>query len=270
MLVLVLVSLSVTVSKFKIYFSHFSAFALQGLFCQTAVGIKRSFQFLFEFIFIWIIFYLNSFSFFLSSSILLFLASSFLSNEPKSHRSCNGSIWLFWLIEWLWDYFSIQSTFGRRWNKMKVFKDAVKFDCIIFIIYYIKMKVCMCVCVCVCPAACCRTYTTNHPEIWHGLLISPWLCTKPGGNRKCWPLGVPPIVTPSEKPWRVKNWVGASKQKLLLGVGLPCKILFVGAHPNLGPAGSTLPNGGVCCENWPGATKQKLLIIWFIDLHWDF
>ncbi len=76
-------------------------------------------------------------------------------------------------------------------------------------------------CVCVCPAACRRTYTTNHPEIWHGLL-------------KCWPLGVPPIVTPSEKPWRVKNWVGASKQKLLLGVGFPCKILFVGDSPKPG------------------------------------
>jgi hypothetical protein len=97
-------------------------------------------------------------------------------------------------------------------------------------------------------------------KIWRGLLISPWLGTEPGGDPKCWPLGVPPIVTLSEKPWRVKNWVGASKQKLLLGVGLPCKILFVGAHPNLGPAGSTLPNGGVCFENWAGASKQKLLL----------
>ncbi len=72
--------------------------------------------------------------------------------------------------------------------------------------------------------------------------------------------GGTPIGTPSEKPWRVKNWVGASKQKLLLGVGFPCKISFVGAHPNLGPAGSTLPNGGVCFENWAGASKQKLLL----------
>ena len=31
---------------------------------------------------------------------------------------------------------------------------------------------------------------------------------------------------------------GASKQKLLLGVGLYIKILFVGAHPNPKPAGS--------------------------------
>jgi hypothetical protein len=26
------------------------------------------------------------------------------------------------------------------------------------------------------------------------------------------------------------------------------------------PAGSTLPNGGVCFENWAGASKQKLLL----------
>ncbi len=88
-------------------------------------------------IFIWIHFYFNSFSFFLSSSILLFLASSFLSNEPKSHLSCNGSIWLFWLIEWLWDYFSIQSTIGRRWNKIKVFKDG----CVIFLLSKFKTKI---------------------------------------------------------------------------------------------------------------------------------
>jgi hypothetical protein len=92
----------------------------------------------------------------------------------------------------------------------------------------------MCVCVCVCPAACRRTHTSHHPEIWRGLLILPWLGTEPGGDPKCLPPGVPLIVTLSEKPWRVKNWVGASKQKLLLGVGLSCKILFVGGSPKPG------------------------------------
>jgi hypothetical protein len=33
------------------------------------------------------------------------------------------------------------------------------------------------VCVCV--------YTSYHPEIWHGLLISPRLGTKLGGDPKC-------------------------------------------------------------------------------------
>jgi hypothetical protein len=44
------------------------------------------------------------------------------------------------------------------------------------------MCVCVCVCVCVFMYVCSarRTYTTYHPEIWHGLLISPGLGTKPG------------------------------------------------------------------------------------------
>jgi hypothetical protein len=94
-------------------------------------------------------------------------------------------------------------------------------------IYNIKMKVCVCVCVCVCR----RTHKSHHPKIWHGLLISPWLSIEPGGDPKCWPPGVPPVVTPSEKPWRVKNWAGASKQKLLLRVGMCIQILFVGGSP---------------------------------------
>jgi hypothetical protein len=91
------------------------------------------------------------------------------------------------------------------------------------------MKVC--VCVYVCPVACRRTHTSHHPEIWQRLLISPWLGTEPGGDPKCRPPGVPPLVTPSAIPWRVKNWAGASKQKLLLRVGLYNKILFVGCSP---------------------------------------
>ncbi len=125
----------------------------------------------------------------------------------------------------------------------------------------------MCVCVYVCPAACRRTYTTNHPEIWHGLLISPWLGTEPGGDPKCWPPGVPPIVTPSEKPWRVNNWVGASKQKLLLGVGLysknficggltqtqgpqgpPCQMGVYAMRIGRGPVNKSCSSGWVCLQ----------------------
>ncbi len=51
---------------------------------------------------------------------------------------------------------------------------------------------------------------------------------------KCWPPGVPPTLTLPEKPWRVKNGAGASKQKLLFGVGLPLKILFVEGSPKPG------------------------------------
>ncbi len=122
------------------------------------------------------------------------------------------------------------------------------------------MCVCVCVCVCVCPAACRRTHTSHHPEICHGFLISPWLGTEPGGDPKCWPQGVPPVVTPSEKPWRINNWAGASKQILLLGVGLCIQILFVRGSPWPRARRATLPNGGVCFENWAGASKQKLLL----------
>ncbi len=51
------------------------------------------------------------------------------------------------------------------------------------------MKVCMCVCMYVCPAACRRTNTTYHPKIWHGLLISPGLGTKPGVTPNVGPQG---------------------------------------------------------------------------------
>ncbi len=47
------------------------------------------------------------------------------------------------------------------------------------------MKVSECVSVYVCLAACRRTYTSYHPEILRGLLISSGLRTKLGGNPKC-------------------------------------------------------------------------------------
>ncbi len=125
---------------------------------------------------------------------------------------------------------------------------------------------CVCVCVCVCPAACPRTHTSHHPEIWHGLLISPWLGTEPGGDPKYRPPGVPPILTPSEIPCRVKDWAGASKQKLLLGVGLPDKILFAGGSQSpqgppyqmgvyalrigWGPETKVAPRGGFVNKNF--------------------
>ncbi len=62
------------------------------------------------------------------------------------------------------------------------------------------MKMCVYVCVYVCPAACHQTYTSYHPKIWHGLLISPGLGTKPGGDPKFWPPGVPQMLAPKGTP----------------------------------------------------------------------
>ncbi len=118
------------------------------------------------------------------------------------------------------------------------------------------------VCVYVCPAACRRTHTSHHPKIWRGLLISPGLGTEPGGDPKCWPPGVPPTVTPSEKPWRVKNWKGASKQKLLLGVGLPDKIYFWGAHTKHGAAGSTPPKEVFALRILRGPANKSCSLRW--------
>ncbi len=53
-----------------------------------------------------------------------------------------------------------------------------------------------------------------------------------------------------------------SKQKLLLGMGLLCKFLLVGAHSNPRPTGSTPPNWGNSLNNLAGASKQKLLLGW--------
>ncbi len=126
---------------------------------------------------------------------------------------------------------------------------------------------------CVCSAACRRTHTSHHPKIWRGLLFSPGLGTEPGGDPKCWPPGVPPIVTPSEKPWRVKNWKGASKQKLLLGVGLPDTIYFRGAHPNPGAAGSTPPKGVFALRILRGPANKKCSSGWVCSVKfylWGF
>jgi hypothetical protein len=90
------------------------------------------------------------------------------------------------------------------------------------------MKVCTYVCMCVCPAACRQTHTSHHPKIWRGLLISPGLGTEPGGDPKCRPPGGTSHTDPIWKTLKGKELDGASKQKLLLEVGLYSKILFTG------------------------------------------
>jgi hypothetical protein len=121
--------------------------------------------------------------------------------------------------------------------------------------------VCVCVCVCVCLCMYVRPAGPTQPIIpkfGMGFSFHPGLAPSQGWPQMLAPRGTL-IVTPSDIPWRIKNWAGASKQKFLLGMGLYIKILFAGAHPDPGPPGSTIPNGGVCFDNWAGASKQKLL-----------
>jgi hypothetical protein len=102
---------------------------------------------------------------------------------------------------------------------------------------YKDESVCVCECMCVCVCVSSGLPPDPHkPSPWN-LAWTPHFTQarhRARGNQKFWPPGVPRIVTPSEIPWRVKNWVGTSKQKLLLRVGLPCKILFVGGSPKPG------------------------------------
>jgi hypothetical protein len=89
---------------------------------------------------------------------------------------------------------------------------------------------------------------------------SGWVCHVKFNLWGAHPNSRPAGSTPSNGGICNEKSVGASKQKLLLGVGLLGKILFVEAHPNPRPAGSTPQNGGVCNENRVGASKQKLLL----------
>jgi hypothetical protein len=52
--------------------------------------------------------------------------------------------------------------------------------------------------------------------------------------------------TPPNGGTYFENFTGNSKQKLLLGVGLPGRILFLGAHFAPGTTGSTHSKGGIC------------------------
>ncbi len=121
----------------------------------------------------------------------------------------------------------------------------------------------VCVCVCVCMSG-------GLPPDLHNQ--SPWnLAWAPHftlarhrarGRPQMLTPGGTPIVTPSEKPWRVKNCVGASKQKLLLGVVFHVKFYLWGAHPNLVPAGSTLPNGLYALRIGRGPANKSCSLGW--------
>ncbi len=53
---------------------------------------------------------------------------------------------------------------------------------------------------------------------------------------------------------------GPENKSCFSGWNCHVKLFFGGLTPNLGPAGSIPPNGGICIENWAGASKQNLLL----------
>jgi hypothetical protein len=178
---------------------------------------------------------------FVSSNVECCIKISFTTLSLSCCKSLKNlaAAWLILGFELFWiRFFSLHACLFGIWNSSSLFFSdktgfggRISFGSVLIEsskIYYIKMKVCVCVCMYVCPAACRRTHTSHHSKIWHGLLISPHLATP----------NVDPRGTPYSDPiWkilRVKNWVGASKQNLLLEVGLPCKILFVVGSPKPG------------------------------------
>ena len=149
---------------------------------------------------------------------------------------------------------------------------------ITILISYIKMKVCMCVCVCVCPAACRLTHTTNHPKIWRGLLISPWLGTEPGGDPKCLPRG----TSHTDPVWnslkgkqlgggqqtKVAPWGGFATWNFICG-GLtqtwgpqdtPYQMRVYALRIGRGPANKSCSSGWICIHKfhlWGGSPQPK-------------
>jgi hypothetical protein len=99
-------------------------------------------------------------------------------------------------------------------------------------------SVCVCVCVCVCVGVCVWPPDLHNQSPWAPHFT--WARHRARGQPQMLTPGLPPIVTPSEKTWRVKNWAGASKQKLLLGVGLYIKFHLWWAHPNPKPLEGSL------------------------------
>ncbi len=124
------------------------------------------------------------------------------------------------------------------------------------------MKVCVCVYVYVCVSGGLPP-DPHKPSPWN-LAWAPhftWARHRASGRPKMLTPGVPPIVTPSEKPWRVKYWTGASKQKLLLGVGLYSTILFTGGSPKHGACRVHPTKWG--CMLWElGGSQQTKVAPW--------
>jgi hypothetical protein len=69
-----------------------------------------------------------------------------------------------------------------------------------------------------------------------------------------------PIVTPLKFPEGLIIGRGPANKSCSSGWVCIVKFYLRVAHLDPGPPGSTLPNGGVCCQNWAGASKQKLLL----------
>jgi hypothetical protein len=128
----------------------------------------------------------------------------------------------------------------------------------IFLISYIKMKVCVYVCMCVCvyvrrPAAGPTQAVT--PKFGVGSSFHPGSAPSQGATQNVGPQGYLPYWPHLKFPEGLRIGRGPANKSCSSGWVCTVKFYLWGAHPNHGPAGSTPPNGGICNENRAGASK---------------
>ncbi len=117
----------------------------------------------------------------------------------------------------------------------------------------------MCVCVYVRRPAAGPTQPIT-PKFGMGSSFHPGSAPSQGATQNVDPRGTPYSDPLWKNPEGLRIGRGPANKSCSSGWVCIAKFYLRGAHPNLRPTGSTLPNGGVCFENWAGASKQNLLL----------
>ena len=113
-------------------------------------------------------------------------------------------------------------------------------------------------CVCVCmyvrrPAA--GPTQPITPKFGMGSSFHPGSAPSQGATQNVGPQGYLPYWPHLKFPEGLRIGRGPANKSCSSGWVCNVKFYLWGAHPNPGPTGSTLPNGGICNENWAGPSK---------------
>jgi hypothetical protein len=153
-------------------------------------------------------------------------------------------------------FFSDKTGFGGRISFGSVLIESSK-------IYYIKMKVCVCVCVSMCVRrTAAGTTQAITPKFGMGSSFHPGSAPSQGATQNVDPRGTRYSDPVWKNPEGLRIGQGAANKICSSGWVCIAKFYLRGAHPNLGPAGSTLPMGGVCFENWAGPANKSYSSGW--------